>query len=78
MGAMAIQMTATEVKVRFSAMLDEVRDKHERVVITRNGKPEAVLMALSELEVLEETMNLLATAGALDQLRQAQAGLDAD
>ena len=76
MGPMT-QMTTTELKLRLSSVLDGVRDTHERVVITRNGKPEAVIMALADLEVLEETMNLLATAGALDQLRQAQAGMDA-
>ncbi len=71
-----ISMTTTELKQRLAATLDQVRDRHERVVITRNGKPEAVLIAAAELEVLEETMNLLATAGALNQLRQAQADLD--
>jgi prevent-host-death family protein len=74
---MTSQVTTTELKIRLSAILDQVRDQNDRVVITRNGKPEAVIMALADLEVLEETMNLLATAGALDQLRQAQAGLDA-
>ena len=64
MGPMT-QMTTTELKLRLSSVLDGVRDKRERVVITRNGKPEAVIMALADLEVLEETMNLLATAGAL-------------
>ena len=74
---MTTQVTTTELKIRLSAILDQVRDQNERVVITRNGKPEAVIMALADLEVLQETMNLLATAGALDQLRQARAGIDA-
>lgn len=73
-----------DAKARLSAVLDEVRDTHERVVITRNGRPEAVLMAVSDLEALEETLDLLSTPGAVEQIRQAEAdlaagaGVDAD
>lgn len=61
-----------DAKARLSAVLDEVRDTHERVVITRNGRPEAVLIAVSDLEALEETLDLLSTPGALEQIRQAE------
>lgn len=73
-----------DVKARLSAVLDEVRDTHERVVITRNGRPEAVLMAVSDLQALEETLDLLSTPGAIEQIRQAESdlaagdGVDAD
>ncbi|MGH3157888.1 MAG: type II toxin-antitoxin system Phd/YefM family antitoxin [Streptosporangiaceae bacterium] len=59
-----------------SAVLDEVRDTHERVVITRNGRPEAVIMSVSDLETLEETLDLLSTPGALDEIRAAEAEID--
>lgn len=62
-----------DVKARLSAVLDEVRDTHERVVITRNGRPEAVLLSLSDLEALEETLDLLSTPGALEEIREAEA-----
>jgi antitoxin YefM len=73
-----------DVKARLSAVLDEVRDTHERVVITRNGRPEAVLMAVSDLQALEETLDLLSTPGVIEQIRQAESdlaageGVDAD
>lgn len=66
-----------DAKAHLSAVLDEVRDTHERVVITRNGRPEAVIMAVSDLEALEETLDLLSTPGALEQIRQAEADIDA-
>jgi antitoxin YefM len=66
-----------DAKARLSAVLDEVRDTHERVVITRNGRPEVVLMAVSDLEALEETLDLLSTPGALEQIRQAEADIAA-
>jgi antitoxin YefM len=64
-----------DAKARLSAVLDEVRDTHERVVITRNGRPEAVIMAVSDLEALEETLDLLSTPGAVEQIRQAEADI---
>jgi antitoxin YefM len=66
-----------DAKARLSAVMDEVRDTHERVVITRNGRPEAVIMAVSDLEALEETLDLLSTPGALEQIRQAEADIAA-
>ncbi len=62
-----------DAKARLSAVLDEVRDTHERVVITRNGRPEAVIMSVSDLEALEETLDLLSTPGALEEIRAAEA-----
>jgi prevent-host-death family protein len=61
-----------DAKARLSAVLDEIRDTHERVVITRNGRPEAVILSVADLEALEETLDILATPGALDQIRQAE------
>jgi antitoxin YefM len=62
-----------DAKARLSAVLDEVRDTHERVVITRNGRPEAVIISVSDLEALEETLDLLSTPGALEEIRLAEA-----
>jgi prevent-host-death family protein len=66
-----------DAKARLSAVLDEVRDTHERVVITRNGRPEAVIMSVEDLEALEETLDLLSTPGAVEQIRQAEADIAA-
>ena len=77
-------ISLADAKARLSAVLDEVRDTHERVVITRNGRPEAVLMSVADLEALEETLDLLSTPGAVEQIRRAEAdlaagqGMDAD
>ena len=61
-----------DAKARLSAVLDEVRDTHERVVITRNGRPEAVIISVSDLEALEETLDLLSAPGVLDEIRSAE------
>jgi len=61
-----------DAKARLSAVLYEVRDTHERVLITLNGRPEAVIMSVSDLEALEETLDLLSTPGVLDEIRAAE------
>ncbi|MBA2310245.1 MAG: type II toxin-antitoxin system Phd/YefM family antitoxin [Pseudonocardiales bacterium] len=65
-----------EVKARLSAVLDELGLTHERVVITRNGRPEAVLLSLDDLESIEETIDVLATPGLRDQLDAAAAEIE--
>jgi prevent-host-death family protein len=61
-----------DVKARLSTVVDEVRSTHERVVVTRNGRPEAVIIAVDDLESLEETLDLLSTPGALEGVREAE------
>lgn len=62
-----------DAKARLSAVLDDVRDTHDRVVITRNGRPEAVIMSVADLEALEETLDLLSTPDALHEIGEAEA-----
>jgi antitoxin YefM len=70
---MTMIIPLAHAKARLSAVLDDVRDTHDRVVITRNGRPEAVLISVSDLETLEDTLDLLSTPGALDEIRAAEA-----
>jgi prevent-host-death family protein len=70
---MTMMIPLADAKARLSAVLDAVRDTHDRVVITRNGRPEAVLMSVSDLEAIEDTLDLLSTPGALDEIRMAEA-----
>ena len=70
---MTMMIPLADAKARLSAVLDEVRDTHERVVITRNGRPEAVIISVSDLAALEETLDLLSTPGALEEIRVAEA-----
>ena len=65
-------ISLADAKAHLSAVLDEVRDTHERVVITRNGRPEVVVLSVSDLEALEETLDLLSTPGALDEIRAGE------
>ena len=63
------------VKDRFSEFVDRVDREHERVVVTRNGRPAAVLISPDDLESLEETLELLSDQSAIKELVEAEAAV---
>jgi len=62
----------TDAKAHLSEIVDLVENQHERVVITRRGRPAAVILSPSDLESIEETLEILSTPGALDEIRSAE------
>jgi len=65
----------SEVKARLSEMVDRVEATHERILVTRNGRPAAVLMSPDDLQALEDTLEILSDPDALKRLEQARADL---
>jgi prevent-host-death family protein len=63
------------VKDRFSEFVDRVDREHERVVVTRNGRPAAVLISPDDLDSLEETLELLSDSDAVRDLVIAEAAV---
>ncbi|MBM3692283.1 MAG: type II toxin-antitoxin system Phd/YefM family antitoxin [Actinobacteria bacterium] len=61
-----------EVKAKFSEMVDRVEQQHERITVTRNGRPAAVLMSAQELEALEDTLVLLSDPSAVAEIEAAR------
>ena len=60
------------VKAHLSAVVDSVHETHERVTVTRNGVPTVVVVAVEDLESLEETLAILRDEDTMRQLRQAE------
>ena len=63
------------VKDRFSEFVDRVEGEHERIVVTRNGRPAAVLISPDDLDSLEETLDLLGDQTAIRELTEAHAAV---
>lgn len=61
------------VRDHLSAVVDRVEKQHERVTITRNGRPAAVLISPEDLAELEETLSVLADPQSLTDIREADA-----
>ncbi len=60
------------VKDRFSEFVDRVDREHERIVVTRNSRPAAVMISPDELTSLEDTLELLSDQEAMRELDEAR------
>lgn len=62
----------THAKAHLSELVDKVVGEHERFILTRNGRPAAVLLSPEELEALEETVDILQDPKLLESLRRSR------
>jgi len=51
----ATPVPLSEAKAQLSELAGRVRQQHERIILTLNGEPEAVLLSVDDLEGLEMT-----------------------
>lgn len=72
-----VVLPLAEIKKRLSEIVDGVEGRHDRVVLTRNGRPAAVIMSPDELESLEETLDLLSDPAAMREIRDGEAAIAA-
>ena len=62
-----------DVRDHLSEVIDRVEQQHDRVVVTRNGRPAAVILSPDDLAQLEETIDVLGDSEALADIREADA-----
>lgn len=71
-------MPLRDVKNQLSDVVDRVEREHDRVVITKHGRPAAVVVSMDDLLSLEETVDVLGrpalVAAIQESLTQAAAG----
>lgn len=63
----------SEIRSTLSAVVERVETTHERVTITRNGRPAAVLVNPTDLEALEETLDVLSDPLTMRRLHEGEA-----
>lgn len=63
----------SEARSALSKLVERVDSTHERVTITRNGHPAAVLISPDDLEALEETLDVLSDPVTMQALREGEA-----
>jgi len=66
-----------QARDHLSEIVDSVQKTHDRVTLTKHGQPAAVLIAAADLDSLLETLDILSTPGALQEIREAEANLAA-
>ncbi|MGH3523058.1 MAG: type II toxin-antitoxin system Phd/YefM family antitoxin, partial [Mycobacterium sp.] len=70
------QMALKDVKNRLSEVVDQVEREHDRVVITKHGRPAAVVLSLADLDSLEETLDIMGRPKLIAQIRDSLPSMD--
>ena len=70
---MAKIMPISEVKARLPELVNRVEELEEEVIVTRNGKPAAMLVSYADYERLKETLDILSDPEMMRQIRASEA-----
>ena len=70
---MAKVLPLSEVKTRLPELVLGVDEREEEIVVTKNGRPAAILVNVQEYERLKETLEVLSDAELMKQIRKSEA-----
>lgn len=65
-------MPISEVKTRLPELVSGVAEREEEIIVTRNGKPAAVLVNYAEYERLKDSLEVLSDPVLMKQIRQSK------
>lgn len=63
-------LAISEGRKRLLELADEAKETFERFILTRNGKPELVILHYEDFESLLETLEIHQTPGLVEELEQ--------
>ena len=69
---MSRTLPISEVKTHLPEILTGVEDREEEVVVTRNGRPAAVLVNFEEYERLKATVDVLSDPELMQQIYKSR------
>ena len=69
---MSKTLPISEVKTRLPELVSGVDERDEEIVVTRNGKPAAVLVNYGEYERLKDTLDVLSDPVSMRQIAQSK------
>ena len=67
------EVPLADARNRLSELVSDVETTHARVIVTKHGHAAAVLISPDDLASLEETLDLLSTPGAFEEIREGEA-----
>jgi prevent-host-death family protein len=66
-------LSLADVKNRLSEVIDTLEREHGRVVVTKHGRPAAVMINVDDLESLEETLAIMSDPTLMEAVRAGEA-----
>jgi len=70
-------LSLSEAKMKLSGLIEKVSDTDEEIIITKNGRPAAVLVSPDEFESWKETITVRSDAGLMEEIRKGLKALRA-
>jgi prevent-host-death family protein len=67
----------SEAKTKLSGLVEKVRARDEEIVITKNGRPAAVLVSPDEFDSWKETVAIRADAALMREIKTGLSALKA-
>ena len=64
------------VKAKLSEVVNRVEREQDRVTITRNGRPVAMIVAMDDIEGLEETLEILSDRNLMRKIRAGMTAVE--
>jgi antitoxin YefM len=63
-------LSVSEAKMKLSGLIDAVNATDEEIVITKNGRPAAVLVSPEEFESLKETVAVRSDSSLMKEIKK--------
>jgi antitoxin YefM len=63
----------SDAKSHLSELADRVEQDHDRILVTRNGRPSFVLVSPDDLESLEETLDIMRDSDLVASIERSRA-----
>jgi prevent-host-death family protein len=63
----------SDAKSHLSELADRVEHDHDRILVTRNGRPSFVLVSPDDLESLEETLDIMRDPDLVASIERSRA-----
>jgi antitoxin YefM len=68
-------LSLSEVKIKLSELIEKVYSTDEEIIITKNGRPAAVLVSPDEYESWKETSDILSDSDLMNEIKRGLAAL---
>jgi len=70
-------ISVRELRPKLAAVLNSIHERLDRYIVTKRGRPEAVIMSIEDYESILETMEVQADKALMRRLKKADLDLRA-
>jgi len=69
---MTKNVTLKDLRPKLPRIIDEIDSKMDRFIITRRGKPVALIMSIEDYESILETLDILSDTRLMKRIKEAE------